>query len=224
MLLQENRQFTISIPGALKLIGMAAGATGIIVVLAASLAYLPAHPNFTIFNTYLSEIGDTPGWPQILFNSGTLIAAPLRYLALVLVAMALQQMGAGRSFVKLVMMIGFVSTFGTVLMTAVPFSVAPSVHKSGIGLYFFGIVILQSIIYVKERKMKDIPRILPGLSISVVAIFLVFFVLMILYETGMVGRNIPVIWEWMCFASSIAWVFAHSLILGKDGYQPPISQ
>ncbi len=32
----------------------------------------------------------------------------------------------------------------------------------------------------------------------------------------LVSRNTPVIWEWLCFFSSIAWVFAHSLILGKD--------
>jgi len=52
----------------------------------------------------------------------------------------------------------------------------------------------------------------------VVAIYLIFFTLEMLYEAGAVGHTTPVLWEWMCALSLLAWVFAHSIILGKRDY------
>ncbi len=101
-------------------------------------------------------------------------------------------------------------------MTAVPFSVAPAIHKSGIGLYFLGVVFLQSILGAKELQIKNLPRILPTLSFSIVASFLIFFTLLSLYETGKVGSSTPVFWEWMCFFTSMLWLIGHSIILGKE--------
>jgi len=190
---------------------------GILTVLTASLAYAPAHLDFSIFNTYLSEIGDTPGWPQILFNSGTLLAAPLRYAIIILVVLRLRSMSERkRAFEVVFLTIGLFSTLGTVVMTAVPFSVAPAIHKSGIGLYFLGVVFLQSMLGVKELKIKSLPRALPALSFSIVASFLVFFALIMLYETGNLDHNTPVFWEWMCFFTSMIWLVGHSITLGKE--------
>ena len=31
-----------------------------------------------------------------------------------------------------------------------------------------------------------------------------------------VGRNTPVLWEWLCGISLLVWVFAHSIILGRE--------
>jgi len=215
MLLQRNERMAIPIPGALRLAGIVGGTMGILTVLLATLAYIPANPDFSIFTTYLSDIGDTPGWPQILFNSGTLIVAPVRYLVIALLALRLHQLGAGRPFVNSVLVIGFFSTLGTIFMTAIPFSVAPPIHKSGIGLYFFGVVILQSLVFVKEWSLKDVPRILPILSLLLVAVYLIFFVLVMLYLQGIVGRNTPVIWEWLCATTSFVWVFAQGILLGR---------
>ena len=215
MLAKKNDQTVISIPGALKLVGIITGMWAILVVLAATRAYLPEHPDFSLFTTYLSDIGDTAGWPQILFNSGTLIAAPLRYLVIVLLVLRLTQLGAGRAFAVSALIIGFISSSGTVLMTAIPFSVAPAIHKSGIGLYFLGIVVLQTVIFFKQWAMKDVHRILPVLSIIMVIVYLIFLVVFVLYEQGTIGRSASVIFEWLCFASSIVWVFAQSILLGK---------
>jgi hypothetical protein len=114
------------------------------------------------------------------------------------------------------LLIGAASTLGTVFMTAVPFSVAPAVHKTGIGLYFFGVVILQTVIGSREWSLKAIPRLLPGICFIVVVVFSIFAVLIMLHERGLVSRSTPVIWEWLCFFFSIVWVFAHSLLLSKD--------
>ena len=48
-----------------------------------------------------------------------------------------------------------------------------------------------------------------------VAVYFIFATLIILYEQGTVGRNTPVIWEWLAFFSSVVWVFAQSILLGK---------
>jgi hypothetical membrane protein len=206
---------SISIPLALKWIGILGSTWAVLLILGAVLAYLPAHPNFSLLNTYLSDIGDTDGWPQIIFNSCTLIAIPIRYLFLVLLVLSLRQFGAGKGFMIAVLVIGFLSTSGTALMTAVGFSQAPLMHKTGIGMYFLGVVFLQATIFFKQWSIKSIPRTLPLMSLLMVILFLVFVTLIFLYEAGAVSRATPVIWEWLAVMSSIAWMLAQGIVLGK---------
>ena len=208
---------SISTTKAFRLIGTFTFILAILTVLTSVLAYLPVNPDFSIFTTYLSDIGDTPGWPQVLFNSGTILAAPLRYVVIVLLVLRLRSYRDNKkSFEVAVLTIGAISTIGTVFMTAVPFSVGPTIHKSGIGLYFLGVVFLQSIVGKKEASIKELPRSLSAWSFSIVASYILFFVLFILYETGNVGRTTPVFWEWMCFFTSMGWLAGHSFILGKE--------
>ena len=208
---------SISTARAFRITGNVSLLLGVLTVLSASLAYASNHPDFSIINTYLSDIGDTPGWPQILFNTGTLLAAPLRYAVLILVVLRLQSFNEKTgAFDTVFISIGALSTLGTVLMTAVPFSVAPAVHKSGIGLYFLGVVFLQALLGARQLSIKPLPRALPILSFSIVVSYLVFFVLFILYESGMVGRSTPVFWEWMCFFTSMLWLLGHCIVLGKE--------
>lgn len=211
-------QERLSVPEVFRSICLASGIFAVLMILFSIAAYIPTHPDFSPFNTFLSDIGDTPGWPQIIFNSGTLIAAPLRYLVLILLVLRMYQLGAGINFGRTVLLIGALATLGTILMTAVPFSVAPSVHKAGIPLYFLGVVPMQIIIGVRELTLKDIPRSLPVISFLLAGSYLVFFILVILYELGVVSRTTiitPMIWQWLGFSFSILWVFMHGLVLGK---------
>ena len=205
----------IDIPFALRLVGIIAGIWGILVVLIATLVYLPEYPDFSIFSTYLSDIGATAGWPQITFNAGTLIAAPLRYLFIVLLILRLSQLGAGHAFIITTLIIGLISTSGTIIMTAVPYNVSAAIHKMGIPLYFLGVVILQTMVGIKELSLKTVPNVLPFLCFFLVFIYFVFAVLVSFHERGMVSRNTPVIWEWLAFFSSIIWIFAQSILLGR---------
>jgi len=165
----------ISTSEVFRLVGAFTFVLAILTVLTSVLAYLPKHPDFSIFSTYLSDIGDTDVWPQILFNTGTILAAPLRYIIIVLLVLQFREIGHLSGGLEItILAIGAVSTIGTVLMTAVPFSVAPAVHKSGIGLYFLGIVFLQTIVGIKELSMKQLPWSLPAWSFAVVACFLIF--------------------------------------------------
>lgn len=209
----------ISIPGALRLVGVIAGVWALLVATTTTLAYLPEHPEFSLLATYpsdMADVGATPGWPPILWNSGTLIAAPLRFLVTVLLALRLTQLGAGRAFVVSALVLGLASSTGTVLMTAVPFSVGPTIHKLGIGLYFLGVVCLQTVIGLREWSLSSVPRLLPALSFLMVFVYATFAILVMLYELGTVGRNTPVIWEWLAFFSSVVWVFAQAFGLGKE--------
>jgi hypothetical membrane protein len=217
----RNQAGILSVSGALRAVGITGFSIGVLTIVSAVIAYAPGHPEFSVLTTYLSDIGDTAGWPQITWNSGTILAAPFRYLVLVLFALRLRDLGnRSKAFYVAVLGVGAVSTLGTVLMTAVPFSVGPAVHKTGIACYFLGVVILQSLIGARELKLKAVPRLLPALSFTVVTSFLVFVTFLILYETGAVGRSAPVIWEWLCALSSLAWVLGHSIVLGSEGRHP----
>lgn len=206
----------IPIPTAMRRIGTSAFVLAIATVLSSLLAYVRVNPEFSIFTTYLSDIGDTPGWPQVLFNSGTILAAPLRYAIVILLVLRLRSFREStKSFEIAVLTIGAMTTLGTILMTAVPFSVGPVIHKSGIGLYFLGVVFLQTLLGIKELSIQGLPRSLPALSFAIVIAYLLFFTLVVLYETGYVGRNTPVFWEWMCFFTSMGWLLGHSVVLGR---------
>ena len=208
---------TFSTPKALRLTGSTCLVLAVLTVLTSVMAYIPGNPDFSLFRTYLSDIGDTAGWPQVLFNSGTILAAPLRYLVIVLLVLRLRSYTEGRkTFEAAVLTVGAFSTLGTVFMTAVPFSVGPAVHKSGIVLYFLGVVFLQSIIGWKETSIKTLPRSLSRWSFGVVASYLLFFALVVLYETGNIGRNTPVFFEWMCFFTSMGWLATHVYFLGRE--------
>ena len=216
MFTQTNARTAIGIPATLRWVGLIGGAWAILTILGAPIAYLPGHPDFSPFTTYLSDMGDTPGCPQIIFNAGTLMAVPIRYAVLVLLVLRLRQLGVSGAFAIATLIVGFLSTAGTALMTATPFSVSPLVHKTGIGLYFLGVVVLQTIIFFKEWSLESIPRGLPLLSLAMIVFYLIFVILMVLYERGTVSRNAPVIWEWLAISTSIAWMLAQSLVLGRE--------
>lgn len=78
-----------------------------------------------------------------------------------------------------------------------------------------GVVILQTLIGLKELSIKAIPKILTGLSFLTVIVYFIFAALVILYEQGAVGRNTPIVWEWLAIFLSVVWVFAQSILLGK---------
>lgn len=187
---------------------------GIATVAFAVIAYVPIHPQFSVFNTYLSDIGDTAGWPQIIFNNGTILAAPLRVMVVVFLLLVLRAYHGRKPWIEgVILVLAFVSAFGTVCMTAVPYSTGPAVHKAGIGLYFLGAVFLQSVVGFIEWKIKDFPWVLPVLSFLIVFCFVIFLVFYMLLQSGSDVRALSVFWEWMCFFSSMLWLMGHAISL-----------
>ena len=72
MLTENNNLSFVSIPTALKLVGIIAGVWALLIVVTTTLSYLPGHPDFSIFTTYLSDMSDTgktSGWPPIIWRS-----------------------------------------------------------------------------------------------------------------------------------------------------------
>jgi len=207
---------TLSLPRSLKIVGLVAGSIGVLEIVLSTIAYAVVKPGFDLLATYLSDMGATPVWPQIIFNAGMLIASPLRYIVLVLLVLRLYPLGAGRAFGTTVLVLGVFTTLGTIIMTAVPYTVDVKVHKIGMPLVFFGVVFLQSVVGVREWQRMAVPRSLPILCFVVVVTNLVFFTLEMMYETGVVSHSTPVPWEWLCAISLLAWVFAHSILLGKE--------
>jgi hypothetical membrane protein len=213
---QDIKPGSISIARSLQVVALASGTIGVLGILLAALAYAPGHPGFLPFTTYLSDMGATPVWPQVFFNTSMLINSPLRYVVLALLVLHLTRWGAGRAFAWSVLVAGAVSTAGTILMSAVPYSLDAAVHKLGIPTFFPGVVVVQTLLGLREWKLKAVPRLLPWLCFLVVACYLVFFILIMLAETGSLGRSVPIFPEWLCAASLLVWVFAHGLILGRE--------
>lgn len=92
-LASAERSKAISTARALRVIGLVGLAMGLATVISATLAYLPSHPEFSFFTTYLSDIGDSPGWSQILFNSGTLLSATMRVVIIAVLAIRFREFG-----------------------------------------------------------------------------------------------------------------------------------
>lgn len=206
---------TIAVPRSLRIVGITGAAVGIGTVVLSSLLYVRGH-EFSIFTTYLSDIGNTPVWPQVVFNSGMLLVAPLRYLFLILLVLHLTTVGAGRSFAVLALLVGAVVVVGSVGMAAIPPSLNVALHKKSALLYFFGVVILQSLIGGQELRGR-VPKILTISSFAVVAVYLIFAVLLTLIgRFEGFTRSTPVIWEWLAFCSLMFWLIAHSIVFGRS--------
>lgn len=204
----------IRVSRALRIVGIIGVMLGIATVILSTFLYVQEH-DFSIFNTYLSDIGNTAEWPQVVFNSGMLIIAPLRYLFLVLLVFQLGHVGAGRGFSLLTLSIGALVVIGSIGMSAVPYSLNLALHKMSALLYFFGVVILQSLIGVQEWRCR-LPAVLPISSVAVVAIYLIFAVLLSLVgKVECITRTTPVIWEWLALCSLMFWLIAHAIVLGN---------
>ena len=209
----SKREATIRVPSALLIVGITGALLGIATVVFSTLIYIQDN-EFSILTTYLSDMGATAGWPQAIFNAGMLIIAPVRYLFLILLVLQLAHLGAGRGFSSAALIIGALVVVGSIGMSAVPYSLHVPLHKSSALLYFFGVVILQSLIGGQELQRK-VKAILPVSSLLVVAVYLVFAVLLAMVgKVEGITRNTPVIWEWLAFVSLMFWLVAHSIVLG----------
>jgi len=194
------------------------GALGLVVgfatIASSTLAYSATH-DFSFFTTYISDFGAAPGWPAALFSSGMLLAAPLRYLFLVLLLIRLADLGASRRSCGAMAIVGAAAVLGSIGTAAVPFTLNAAIHKSAALLYFFGTVALQAAIASQEWRLR-LPRVLPLTSIAVVAAYFVFATLLALVgKTGGVDRTTPVPWEWLSFLTLMAWLAAHTVVLGS---------
>ena len=210
----RTRDTALPVSGVLKILGFGGAALGIATVFFSTAVYVQNH-SFSVFTTYLSDIGDTPGWPQVIFNTGMLIIAPVRYLFLILLILRLRDLGAGKLFGALAFGIGTLVVVGSIGLSAIPYSLHLALHKLSSMLYFFGVVILQTIIGVQEFRRR-LPLVLPVSSLAVVGIYFVFaFLFTSIGKIEGITRETPVIWEWLAFGSLMFWLLAHSIVLGN---------
>lgn len=210
----KQGEASIRVSKSLRIVGSIGIILGISTVLCSSLLYVQEY-EFSVFETYLSDIGNKPGWPQVAFNSGMLISSPIRYLFLVLLLLQLSHLGAGRGFITAALITGGFVVIGSIGVSAIPYSLNLTLHKMSALLYFFGVVILQTLIAVQEVRRK-LPLILPVSSMSVVVVYLIFAVLLSLVgKVEGITRNTPVIWEWLAFCSLMFWLIVHTVLLGS---------
>jgi hypothetical membrane protein len=202
------------LPAALRAVGLTALALALGATIGAALFYARAH-QFSFFTTYLSDMGNTPVWPQVLFNSLNLMVIPVRLMFLLLLLALLVQGGAGRGFVAAMLAVAAVMVVTGAAMFAVPFGVDRAVHLGAARIYFFGLVVMQALLAAQEWRQRW-PWVLPASSLAVLVLSLVFVTLLSLVgKLEGVTRDTPVIWEWLLYLASMVWLALHAVVLGR---------
>ena len=200
---------------AIRVLGVILIALSLATVTVSALLYAQLQP-FSLFTTYLSDMGNTPPWPQALFNGGMLVGTPLRFLFLLLLVSQLLHLGAGRAFAVAALLLGAANMLANVAMFVVPFGLARSIHMTAAMIAFFGTVALFLLLAAKEWRLR-LPALLPVASLLGAMASLVFATLL-----SMVGRlpgvtrETPVIWEWLVFVAFMFWSGTHLVLLGRD--------
>ena len=212
----DSTMMRLSIPLSLKISGITGALLGLLTTLLAVWAYTNVRTDFSIFTTYISELGSTEGATQLIYNSGSLVLAPIRFLVGILLAWRMYQLGAGKTFFRAFITLSLVATIGIILMAAAPYRDLPEVHNAGIPLFFFGTVVLQSLLLYQEWRIRRIPRVLPITTLLSIVLYTAFAVLVTMYQNGQLDHDTPVIWEWACFLIQITWVLLHSILLGDE--------
>ena len=202
-----------------------------VATIAASLAlYVRVDPTFSIFTHYVSNLGGVPkGAPEgvnylsaTVFNVGMLLAVPIRLAFLVHIVRFVGRMGANRWLTLASLATGLVSTTGSLLVALVPFSTNLDLHLMGALVYFLGATSFQLTFLVTEFRTPGLPRYLPVLGIASLLAFSVFSYLLIQVEVLQVaGMAEPTIYEWVVFATLMAWLLAHGLYTLKARGAPP---
>ncbi len=199
---------------ALRALGCALVALSLVTVGSTTRFYAAIRP-FSLLSTYLSDMGNTPVWPQVIFNAGNLVGAPLRLVFLLLLVDQLVHLGAGQRFARTTKAAGAVLFAASVGMFAFPFGLDRSLHMGSAFVAFLGTVGVFTLFAVEEWKL-GLPRVLPLASLAVALTSLVFVtLLMLVSRVPGVARETPVPWEWLTFALMLAWTLSHSLVLGR---------
>jgi len=198
-----------------RIVGLIGVVLSLVTVGGAALLYGLQH-EFSFVSTYLSDMGNTPVWPQAVFNAGMLIGIPVRYLFLVLLVTLLARAGASpRSAIAILVLAGVMAIASTG-MYAVPFSVNRAIHLNSALVYFFGVVALQALIAIQEWRYLT-SRVLPASTVLVLVLSLIFVIL--LASVGRiegVTRDTPVIWEWLVYFAWLSWLVIHTIVLGRN--------
>lgn len=210
----SEREGVWRVPVALRIVGLVLVGLSVTTVTLSALLYAQHEP-FSFFSTYLSDMGNTSGWPQAAFNSGMLLGAPLRFVFLALLVSEWLHLGASPAFARAALLLGALLFFANVGMFAVPFGLSRSVHMTSALVAFFGTVALFVMIAAQEWRLR-LPSVLPASSCAVAAASLVFATLLAMVgRLAGVTRETPVIWEWLVFCAFLFWSTSHLLVLGR---------
>lgn len=209
-----SRPPVIALSTLLRVVGSVSATLGLAGVALATFVYSHGH-EFSVFSTYLSDIGNTPKWPMVIFNTMMLAVMPLRYAFLVLLVMIFASRGGSRAINTALLLFGIPVVIGSAGMSAFPASLDLDLHMMSAMVYFFGTVLLQGLVGVQEIRL-GMPRTLAASSLFVVLVYLVFATLLMLNnQVDWITRETPVVWEWLAFVSLMVWLILHSVILGR---------
>jgi hypothetical protein len=197
-------------------VGSCALLIGLVAVVLPIAVYVQGHP-FSFFTVFLSEIGATPVWPQVIVTSAGLVSGPVRYAFVVLLVLYFWSAGGGRFMGYSILALATVSLVGLIMLLSIPHTLDRDAHLASALTHFFAVVAVQAAILIEERRLRLSP-ILISATLAVIIFNLIFAVLLSLAgKVAFISRTTPALWEWLAFAAQFYWSLIHTIMLGRVG-------
>ena len=167
---------------------------------------------FSFLQVFISTLGDTPGRTMIAYTIGMAMLNICKILFLFYFSGYLVTIQVKKYQIWLNIAFSLMNSSGWVLMTIFSASGNEALHEIGAMIFFFGVVLSQSVIAVFEIKQKSKFSSLMIIStIFVILSYLAFFSLfMIISFNSTFPRSPAVLTEWLCFISVLFWLGIHS--------------
>jgi len=190
----------------------------VVTVIVSSILYIQIDWKFNIIGYYLSDLGSIPlGTTEnkfylyaIVFNSGMFVVSLFRIIVSLFLIRYLILHNCPKKLAWLTFGIGLIATSGSLIVSAVPYSVSYNVHLMGAFLLFIGATISGTLLTFAEFKSEEIPKILPISIIINVLAYGIFATLLFGTRLGLPER-LPCVWEWIAFLTSLTWLAIHGI-------------
>jgi len=167
---------------------------------------------FSFLQVFISNLGDTPGRTMIAYTIGMAMLNVCKIIFLFYFSGYLELIQVKKHQIWLNVAFSLMNSTGWVLMTIFSSSRNENLHEIGAMVFFFGVVLSQSVILVVEIKHRN--KFSPTMIISTILVILSYFVFfslfMVISFSSTFPRSPAVITEWLCFISVLVWLGIHS--------------
>ena len=164
---------------------------------------------FSIFTTYISDLGAAAKSSSLVYNTGMIISAPIRVVFGLYLLKFLESKGADVKILKIIAYPIVIGAIGSVIMSVFPYDISRLLHLLGAFTYFFSAVIIQALIAKIEFKTSNMLKYLPLIGLIVVLTYVLFvsFEISVLLSNNF--RMLACFFEWMGYFSLMAWLVLH---------------
>jgi hypothetical membrane protein len=182
----------------------------------AAMLYSNSESMFSLLTTYISDLGAASRNSSLVFAIGMIISAPVRVVFGLYLLKYLESKAGSNKTLKNTAKAIYIGAIGSIALAVFPHDVFRIGHMLGSFVYFFSVVIIQVNVSRLELRMKNIPKYLPVLGITVVVsyvMFLTFEISELIFEGF---RYVAIALEWFAYFALMAWLVMHGYYIQKS--------